>query len=349
MGDGCVYPSSVQTVANQLTAKGLSWKGYMEDMGNAAGQPQTCRHPALFSHDTTQTAHNGDEYAARHNPFVYFHSIIDTASCAQDDVPLDRLPADLASAASTPNFAFITPNLCDDGHDSPCVDGRPGGLVTANRFLMTWVPRILASPAYRAGGLLIVTFDENDSSDAASCCGEPQFPNTPNNGGPVPGSGGGQVGAVMLSPYIDPGTLDVTAYNHFSLLRSIEDLFGVAHLGYAAASGLQPLGPSLFSCYRASTPQPFRGVLAAGSEIKLAQIGQGTAPRPMVLVKLWHPGTVSVAVVLTRRRHRSLRMLERGGRLSPCQLLSVRLLSRHGTVIVAARAFGGAERRTIQF
>jgi len=248
LGQGCVYPQSVKTVADQLTASGRTWKGYMEDMGNAApGQPATCRHPAINSQDRTQSAKPGDQYAARHNPFVYFHSIIDSPDCAANDVPLDRLPGDLASAATTASYSFITPNLCHDGHDEPCVNGEPGGLVSADAFLKTWVPRITSSPAYKDGGLLLVTFDEAEAEpgahgDATACCGQPQFPNTPNNGGPVVGMGGGRVGAVVLSSCVTPGSVNQTAYNHFSFLRTTEDVFGLGHLGYAARDGLKPFG-----------------------------------------------------------------------------------------------------------
>jgi hypothetical protein len=248
LGQGCVYPQSVKTVADQLTASGRTWKGYMEDMGNAApAQPATCRHPAINSQDKTQSAKPGDQYAARHNPFVYFHSIIDTPGCAANDVPLDRLPGDLASAASTASYSFITPNLCHDGHDEPCADGEPGGLVSADAFLKAWVPRITSSPAYKDGGLLLVTFDEAEAEpgahgDASACCDQPQFPNTLNNGGPVVGMGGGRVGAVVLSPCVKPGSVNQTAYNHFSFLRTTQDLFGLDHLGYAARDGLKSFG-----------------------------------------------------------------------------------------------------------
>src|SRR3954451_9981400 len=136
IGQGCVYPGWVKTVADQLGAKGLTWKGYMEDMGTS------CRHPAFGQRDDTQIARVGDQYAARHNPFVYFHSLLDSGACAANDVPLDQLPTDLGAAATTPSYAFVTPNLCHDGHDSPCVDGEPGGLQSADAFLRTWVPRI---------------------------------------------------------------------------------------------------------------------------------------------------------------------------------------------------------------
>jgi phosphatidylinositol-3-phosphatase len=130
IGQGCVYPAAVKTVADQLDAAGFSRRGYMEDMGNdpARDGDATCAHPALGTPDATQQASAGDQYATRHNPFVYLHSIIDSpARCAAGDVPLSRLTGDLPSAATTPNVVFITPDLCHDGHDATCADGGPGG------------------------------------------------------------------------------------------------------------------------------------------------------------------------------------------------------------------------------
>src|SRR3954468_23970003 len=78
MGAGCVYPAAAKTVADQLEAKGLTWKGYMEDMGaDPSREAATCAHPAIGEQDQTQSATASDQYATRHNPFVYFHSIID--------------------------------------------------------------------------------------------------------------------------------------------------------------------------------------------------------------------------------------------------------------------------------
>jgi hypothetical protein len=64
----------------------------------------------------------------------------------------------------------VVPNLCDDGHDLPCVTGASGGLAQAGRFLARWVPAIMAGPAYRDGGLIVITFDEGVGT--AACCGE---------------------------------------------------------------------------------------------------------------------------------------------------------------------------------
>ena len=77
-GSGCVYPPLVKTLPDQLDAAGLTWKAYMEDMGNdPAREPASCGHVPLGQRDITQVAQPHDQYAARHDPFVYFHSIID--------------------------------------------------------------------------------------------------------------------------------------------------------------------------------------------------------------------------------------------------------------------------------
>lgn len=240
-GDGCVFPASVPSLPKQLDTSGLTWKGYMEDMGTP------CRHPALGAVDDTQKAKVGDQYAARHNPFVYFSAITESPECAARVVDLSRLTADLSSASTTPNLSYITPNLCDDGHDAPCVDGRPGGLASIDDWLSVWVPRILQSPAFKTDGVLVITADESDGpqSDATACCGEAPGPNSPLPG--ITGLGGGRIGALVLSRWTKPGTWSTTPYNHYSLLASLEDVFGLPHLGYAQTAGLQRFGLDVYN------------------------------------------------------------------------------------------------------
>jgi hypothetical protein len=246
VGKGCVYPAHVATIANQLEAAGLTWKGYMEDMGaNPRRESATCGHPVIGSRDSTQGATPTDQNATKHNPFMYFHSVIDSATCQRNVIALPALEQDLKSVSRTPNFSFISPSLCHDGHDRPCKNGEPGSLESADAFLRHWVPKILASPAFRADGLLIITFDEAWTTDATACCNEQSGPNVTNAG--FNGPGGGRVGAVLLSPFIKPGTVSTVAYNHYSMLRSVEDIFGVDHLGYAGQSGLVPFGNDVFT------------------------------------------------------------------------------------------------------
>jgi hypothetical protein len=220
---------------------------------------------------------------------VYFHSIIDSPDCQANVVALDKLEADLARIETTPNFVFITPNVCNDGHDGDgtgaagkgCIDGRPGGLKSADEFLKVWVPKILASEAYKKDGLLIVNFDEGGAVasqtvtvDAAgkqhitvsyasseACCNQPGGPNvtyplsltfpvsaTAQYDLNFPAPGGGRTGAVLLSPFIKPGTVSNVGYNHYSLLKSIEDIFRIReYLGYANQAGLAAFGDDVFT------------------------------------------------------------------------------------------------------
>jgi hypothetical protein len=246
MGTGCVYPTDVKTIANQLEDKGLRWKGYMEDMALAGGDQKTCVHPGLNQRDGTQSASSEHQYAARHNPFVYFHSIIDGPGCKQNNVDLSQLETDIAQASTTAQYNFITPDLCSDGHDDTCADSKQkGGYDGINGFLEQWVPKILASPGFKDDGLLVVSFDEAED-DSSACCNE-KAANTPSAGGDQPGPGGGKIGAVLVSPFIRPGTVDKTPYNHYSFLRTAEDLFGLPHLGYAGVDGLTPMGDAVFN------------------------------------------------------------------------------------------------------
>jgi phosphatidylinositol-3-phosphatase len=248
VGQGCVFPSSVQTIAGQLEETGHTWRSYNQDMAAGAkeGEATTCRHPSVGSYDGTQVASATNQYAARHDPFVYFHSITDSETCIRNVVDLERLPEDLSSLATSPEYAFITPDLCYDGHDSTCADGSsPAGFMGINAFLEEWVPRIKASPAYRDHGAIMVTFDESETG-AESCCNEPLGPNTLNNGGIMPGNGGGRVGAVIESPCIKPGTISLDDYNHFAALRWMEDNWGLPHLADASTEALRPFGTDIF-------------------------------------------------------------------------------------------------------
>jgi phosphatidylinositol-3-phosphatase len=249
IGQGCVFPSSVKTIANQLEAAGHTWRSYNQDMaaGAAAGESTTCRHPALNELDWTQKATKTNQYAARHDPFVYFHALIDSPTCDENVVDLTRLPQDLQNLSTSPEYAFITPDLCYDGHDQTCADETsPAGFAGVNAFLEEWVPRIKASAAYQDHGAIMVTFDESEDG-AESCCGEHSGPNTPNNGAFTLGDGGGRIGAVIESPCIKPGTVSEQDYNHYSALRWMEDDFDLPHLAEAAAEGLRPFGADVFT------------------------------------------------------------------------------------------------------
>jgi phosphatidylinositol-3-phosphatase len=237
-------------VADQLDQTHHTWKGYMEDMGNVPSrEAAVCAHPPIGAPDPTQRAVAGDGYATRHDPFVYFHSIIDdTSLCDSHVVPLGSpsgsqraavpagttaLATDLKSVSTTPNLSVIVPNLCNDGHDAPCINqpANPSALTNIDAFLRTWVPLITGSPAFKQDGLLEVTFDESDTDDAAACCNETPGPASPNPG--ITGPGGGRIGSVLLSPFIAGHTVSDVPYNHYTTLATLEDIFGLSRLGQA--------------------------------------------------------------------------------------------------------------------
>jgi len=269
IGSGCVYPASIKALPDQLNAVGKTWRAYAEDMGNDPNrEAAACGHPALNTADLTQVSEApsaavplGDQYASRHNPFVYFHSIIDSPDCGSHVVNLNLLPQDLLRESTTPNFVFITPNLCNDGHDAPCKTGQPGGLVSADAFLQKWIPMITNSAAYQRDGLIVINFDEGGLTtqvistgisifaSGLFCCNEQPGPNlapfpqttniTPTVALTFQSYGGDRTGAVLLSPFLDPGTVSFTPFNHYSLLKTLEDIYDTdSYLGYAGAPGL---------------------------------------------------------------------------------------------------------------
>jgi hypothetical protein len=260
-GQGCVYPSSTQTLVGQLAAKHLQWRSYVEGIDEGApGTGGGCAHPVLGAADPTAAQPSqpppAQPYATFRDPFAYFHSVIDSPACATDVVGLNALGADLAKGTRAPSLSYIVPDRCHDANPTPCAPAAPAGPAAADGFLKLLVGKILSSSAYKDGGLIVITADEAPSggefADSSSCCGQPQFPNLPTPAGATAGlaaSGGGQVGALLLSPFVKGGTTSQEPYNHFSLLRTIEDLFGLKHLGYAGLAHVSSFEPSLFSAH----------------------------------------------------------------------------------------------------
>ena len=237
-----------RNVADQIEDAGLTWGAYMEGMVGPDGQPAPCVHPAAT--DVTDGFQKG--YATRHDPFVYYPSIVGTAvvgsaaRCQAHVRPYGDLTVALPSG-DVPNYSFIVPDTCDDGHDAPCADGRAGGLVTADAWLQTNVPAILASPAYQDRGALFITFDEGANSDEGGCC---------TTGVEAMGfDGGGNVGLLMLSPLGKVGHATDVTYDHNSLLRTVEDGFDIAeHLNNAGSTMEHPMA-DLFAAKK-SCPCP---------------------------------------------------------------------------------------------
>lgn len=184
-------PSSHVLTANnlfrQVRAAGLTEKSYEESMG------ANC-----------VLTYSGS-YDVNHNPAAYFTGGSDRTACLADDVPLGTTSAgnfinDLTNN-TLPNFAFITPNRCDDTHDC--------SVNTGDLWLQTWLPLVLNSQAYRSGDTaIIIVWDEYT---------------------PMPN--------VFITPATAPGTISKVAFNHYSLLRTTEDMLGItSYLGGAATA-----------------------------------------------------------------------------------------------------------------
>ncbi len=279
LGGGCVYPQQTLTVASQLTSAGKTWRAYVEGTESGGpGAPISCRHPVLGSADPNQAPSATNPYVTWSNPFVYFDSITSTPACAQDDVGIEQLSHDLASASKTPSLSFIVPDRCHDGSEEPCAPGQPAGLAATDPFLEKVVQEIELSPAYGEGGLIAITFDRAPQSgpeaDPSGCCITATYPNLPTgtlttsttttttSGGAPPSAGaqgaglgttvgGGKVGLLLISKYVKPGSVDaIGQYDHFALLLSIEQLFKLKPLGYAGAPGLLAFDTTVYNAFK---------------------------------------------------------------------------------------------------
>jgi hypothetical protein len=155
-------------------------------------------------------------YKQKHNPFIYFDGIrTDPARCGQI-VPLDRLGDDLA-AGDVADLVWIGPNMDSSTHDASVAEG--------DAWLAAHLPAVLDSPAFQEDGLLVVTYDEGDSDDG--CCGQRR--------------GGGNIMTVVASPLGKRGFVSDVPHNHYGLLRTIEEAWGLEHLGHAADDSVTSL------------------------------------------------------------------------------------------------------------
>jgi hypothetical protein len=163
------------------------------------------------------TGAGAGEYAKKHDPFVYYTRIARHRARCNRVVPLARLYAD-ERARTLPRFVWITPNLCHDTHDCDPATG--------DRFLTRLVPPLLGALGPR--GLLVLTWDEGSSDNG--CCRL---------------ASGGHIATILAGPVARPGARLSTPTDHYSVLQTIEDLFGVPRLRGAACGCTPSLAPLL--------------------------------------------------------------------------------------------------------
>ncbi|MHB2035922.1 MAG: alkaline phosphatase family protein [Nitrososphaerales archaeon] len=185
----CQVTGRMTNIADLLNSSNLSWKEYAESM------PAPC----YFA--------DSGNYAVRHNPFAYYTDITgNSAYCDQHVVPMNNttgLVQDLQSG-SLPNFSFVTPNLCDDGHDS--CNSALTQVKQADNWLSLMVPKIIESPEFSSTVLFIV-YDEGSTSPSS------------------------QVVCIVVSPFVRTTYVSNAYYTHFSLLATIENIFGLSSMG----------------------------------------------------------------------------------------------------------------------
>ncbi len=188
---------SASNIVDQLEAAGISWKAYLEDA------PSPC---FLGAED--------GGYAKKHNPFAYYDDVAGSPRRCAKLVGFGALQRDLRAGA-LPTYVWITPNLCDDGHDC--------GVAASDRFLARTVPALLRELGPH--GLLVLTWDEG-SSDRGCCAGA---------------AAGGRIATVVAGPDVRRGARDATPIDHYGVLASIERALGLQPLAGAA----DPAGGSL--------------------------------------------------------------------------------------------------------
>ena len=191
------YAESHPSLPNYIAMTSGSTQGVSDD---AAPSSHPLNVPSIFSQlggdwkslqesmASNCAQSSSGQYAVKHNPAAYYTNI--AAACQAQDIPLGSTP-DISA-----KYTFITPNLCSDMHDCSVSQG--------DSWLATWVPKILNSPQYAAGNTAVfITFDEDDSSN--------------NN----------HIATIVLSPSTPAGMVDNGSYNHYSMLRTTEEMLGL--------------------------------------------------------------------------------------------------------------------------
>jgi phospholipase C len=199
--DASNIQSTTSHLVTQLTTAGVSWKAYVEGIpgGNC---PLT----------------SSGLFVPRHTPMLYFDDVTDnesatSANCISHVVPYTNLATDL-TASSVARYNFITPNLCDDMHNSIGCTNMFDSIANGDAWLSTNIPPILASTAYKDGGVIFILWDEGTLSLSD-----------------------GPIGLIVLSPLLkSPGYSNTLAYTHSSTLKTIEEIFSVPLLNDAATA-----------------------------------------------------------------------------------------------------------------
>jgi phospholipase C len=220
-----------KSLMDQLQAKKLTWKGYFEDIPKSGSK-------AVVAPNFVRAL-----YAVKHNGFMNFKSVQSDRNLAQKIVGLPQLTADL-QRGTVPNYSHIVPNQCHEMHGlAECFD-LDTLIKTGDTMVGQLVGQITHSSLWASAqnNAIIITFDEdNNPSEKPTpqgCCGfDPKS---------AANFGGGHIATIVITNHGPRGVVDATAYNHYSLLRTTEEAFGISeYLNHAGdtASGVKSMTP----------------------------------------------------------------------------------------------------------
>jgi phosphatidylinositol-3-phosphatase len=237
---------SGRNIVDQLEANGKTWIAYME------GIPATGDTSEYWPYGTTDAGaldltNPRKLYAQKHDPFMYFQDIRTNANRMSKIVPFTSFATDVAGT-SVPNFVWISPNQCDDMHGITTANaaavGIPGcdvdstAIGIGDTFIKNTVTAIKASPAWAEGAAIVIVWDEDDYAGTAGCCNTPM--------GQTGYLGGANVPAIVISSLVTSPVTSTDPYNHYSLLATIESLWGFDCLGNACGMKGSQLMTKLF-------------------------------------------------------------------------------------------------------
>jgi phospholipase C len=220
-----------KSLINQLQEKGLSWKGYFEDIPGPGSK--------------AVVAPNGLRalYAVKHNGFMNFKSIQEDPDLASKIVSFPQLTSDL-QRGKVPNYSHIVPNQCHEMHGLPECFDRQQLIKTGDVMVGQIVQQITRSSVWSSprNSAIVITWDEDNSPSnkpmPQGCCGfDPKS---------AANFGGGHIATIVITNHGPRGTVDNTAYNHYSLLRTTEEAFGISqYLNEAGstAKGVKSMTP----------------------------------------------------------------------------------------------------------
>lgn len=210
-------------IVDQFEEHNVSWKAYME----------SAPYPGYMGGRYMDPNGSG-AYAPGHNPFVLYPSIIDNPERLNKVVPLTQLSTDIADH-KVPEFVWITPNLCHDMHMGPGCDTLDETQLErlGDNFVDEWVKKIMNSNAWTGNSTIFITYDEGPGGEY--CCDS--LPVTAGDLSKSPEvHGGGNVPMIVISRHGSRGYTNNEKYNHYSLLRTIEENWDLGYLGFASDS-----------------------------------------------------------------------------------------------------------------